>query len=415
MQKLLDGIAEKNGKAIQDAVKTEIEAATAGLMKADELGAKLEAAGISAKEIKTLTEAVEKQGIEMRKFFEKGNQVDSLEEQLEKVKKDILDIPTSGRSVKLTLPSKFTAKTTVETTAVSQSTLAYRVPGVAQLPHLRTVIRPLFRNVTLGPGNGGIVRYVDQAAITRSAAPVEENPEAGKPQSAISWIERSQALEVIADTIPVSKQAWRDFDYISSELDRLLNINLQLKVDQQLWSGNNTPPQLNGVYTAAPTFNAGAYSGLLVPNATIYDLLAILKVQVFNNKQSKYMPQTVVMNPADILRYKLAKGSDGHYVLPPFISADGNVIDGMRVIESSQVTANTLLIGDFMYGTVFTDQGVTVEFGHIDKQFIQNTFTILAEERLLLLIRNVDADAFLKVTNIDAAVTAITDDSTPSV
>src|SRR5690606_4332129 len=135
----------------------------------------------------------------------------------------------------------------------------------------------------------------------------------GKPESAIDWIQRSKPLEVIADTIPVSKQAWRDFDFIKDELNTLLNVNLRLKVDQQLFSGNGTPPQLSGVYTTAPTFNAGAYSGPTALDATLYDLIAVLKVQISNGKQSKYMPNTVVLNPADVLRYKLAKGSNAHY------------------------------------------------------------------------------------------------------
>jgi HK97 family phage major capsid protein len=106
------------------------------------------------------------------------------------------------------------------------------------------------------------------------------------------------------------------------------------------------------------------------------------------------------LNPIDVLRYKLAKGNDEHYLFPPFVSGNGTVIDNMRIHESSQVTANTMLVGDFRYGTRYTLGGVTIEMGHINDQFVKNTFTILAEKRVGLLVRNVDADAFLKVTNI---------------
>ena len=43
-----------------------------------------------------------------------------------------------------------------------------------------------------------------------------------KPESAISWIERSATLQVIADTIPVTKQAYRSLGFVAGEIDRLL-------------------------------------------------------------------------------------------------------------------------------------------------------------------------------------------------
>jgi len=79
----------------------------------------------------------------------------------------------------------------------------------------------------------------------------------------------------------------------------------------------------------------------------------------------------------------------------------------VSVVESSQVTENTLAIGDFRYGTIYDLEGVTVEVGFINEQFIQNAKTILAEQRLGLLIREVDEDAFLKVDDIGLAINVV--------
>jgi len=284
-----------------------------------------------------------------------------------------------------------------------------RLPDIGQIPFLGTVMSGLFRHAGVSPSSNGVIRYFDQQAITRGADTVAEA--ATKPESVITWIERTLSLQKIADSIPVTKESFADVGFIESEVRRLLDVNLSLKEDEQLWDGNGIAPNLKGAFTSAVTFDAAAYaiSGKVkAADGTLYDLLAILRVELSNAKQSKYMPTAVVMNPSDVLRYKLAKGTDGHYVLPPFISADGTIIDGMRVIESSQVTINTMLVGDFRYGTIYDLEGVTVSMGFINAQFVQNAMTILAEKREGLLIRDVDVDAFLKVIDIDAAIVAIT-------
>lgn len=408
MESSLVDSAEK-GK-LNEIVKTQIEAATAGIINSDTLAEKFEEFGLGDGVIKELTDAVEKQGQEMQKVLQQKSGQETVEDILEKNKDAIMKVAENPKEgLKLHLPP--VRKTLVQTSAVASSTLAMRLPDVGQLPYLGAVMRNSFRNVSVGAGTGGVIRYVDQNAITRAAAPTAEA--AQKPESVIDWIERTLTLRKIADSIPVTKEAWTDFGFVQSEIDRLLNTNLALKVDEQIWDGDNTGANLNGLYTLTTAFNAGAYAGTTVAEATLYDLLAILRVEIMNSKQSKYTPDAVFLNPADILKYKLAKGSDGHYVLPPFISADGTRIDMMRVIESSQVTANTMVLGDTRYGTVYTLEGVTIEMGYVNDQFIKNTFTILAEERLGFLVRNVDVDAFLKVTDIDAAIAAVT--FTPSV
>ena len=49
-----------------------------------------------------------------------------------------------------------------------------------------------------------------------------------------------------------------------------------------------------------------------------------------------------------------------------------------------------------------------VDMGWIDKQFVENMMTLRAERRLGLLIRDVDADAFAKSTDITADLSTLT-------
>jgi len=402
LKALLEDVAKKNGKAISEAVKTEVEAATAGLMKASELESKLEAAGISKKNIETLTKAVEDQGLEMRKFFEKPVSTKTVEEIIEEKSKEIAKLASGGQNVKIEVPTR---KTAVARSSVQSSTMAMVLPGVGELPYMGTVLSGLFRHAPVSPSSNGVIRYYDQNSITRNAAATAEA--ATKPESAITWIERTLTLEKIADSIPVSKEAWKDVYFIQSELNRLLNVNLALLEDAQLWDGSGTTPDLRGIYTSAYAFD---YVGDAITRANLFDLIAAVKVDITNNRQSKYMPQVAVINPADSFKLKVTKLTDGQYVTPTW--GNTSVIDGIRVVESSQVTENTMLVGDFNYATVYDLEGITVEMGWVNDQFIKNAMTILAEKRMGLLHRTVDQYAFAKVTDIDAALASLTSGAT---
>jgi len=397
---ILEQVGKANGEAIKEAVRTEVQAATQGLMTADILAQKLEAAGIKADTIKTLTEAVEKQGTEMRKLFEGPKSNKTMEEVIEEKAEDIAKLAKGGQNVKITLPS--TRKTEVTRSGVQSTTMAMRLAEVGQTPYLGTVMSGLFTHAQVSPSSNGVIRYYDQNTVTRNAAFTAES--AVKPESAINWVERTLLIEKLADSIPVTKEAWKDVYFIQSEINRLLNVNLALAEDAALWDGDGNTPNIKGVYTSAYAFD---YVGDAVGTyANLYDLIAAMKVDITKSRESKYMPNTVLINPQDAYYLKTTKNADGDYVFP-YWATGTNTIDGMRVVESSQVTENTCLVGDFRFGTVYDLEGVTLEMGWINDQFVQNAMTILAEKRLALLVRNIDAYAFCKCTDINAGILQI--------
>ena len=400
LKALMDGIAQKNSDAIKEAVKLQMAAMAAGLLTVEQYKSDLEAIGLKPGVIKTLVDAVEKQGIEMRKFNEGRTPTKSLNELVAEKSDAIRQIGKGGPNVKMTVD-----KTLVQRSAVSGSTMAMRLPDVGEIPYLGAVISPLFRHAPVSPSSNGVIRYYDQLAVTRGANWVAEG--ATKPESAITWIERLLPIEKVADSIPVTKEAWSDIYFIQSEIKRLLEINLALKIDDSLYDGDGVTPNIKGVYTSAPAFVTTAYADT-VEAANIYDLIMVVAADISNNRQGKYVPDTALVNPINALGMKLTKGTNG-YVVPPYTNGYANV-GGIKIVETSQVTVNTMVVGDFRYGTIYDLEDVTIEMGWINDQFIKNTFTILAEQRLALLIRTGDETAFRKVTNI---TTALADLETP--
>lgn len=413
LETMLSKVGEKHQGAIKQEVSTAVaaflqdKAFATGILKQFETT--LESLGVKADVIKNLTETIEKQGLKMREFdiqqSKNGKTVDELvQEKADDIKKLEHVGKGGGQNLIIKLPSSALNKTQVTRASVGSSTMAMRLPEIGQLPYLGLAMSGLFRHAPVDESSNGIIRYFDQNAITRNAAAVAEA--ATKPESAITWIERNITIEKIADSIPVTREAWRDVGFIKSEIQRLLDINLAIKEDSYLWSGTGVTPQIKGIYVYASAFDATSadYAGKF-DFANVYDLISAMRVAIMNGKQSKYAPNAVVMNPLDILYLRLKKDEFGRYLFP---TDSAPSIAGMVAIESSVVTANTLLVGDFRYGTIYDLEGVTVEMGYVNDQFIKNAMTILAEKRMTLLVRNVDADAFLKSTDVAGDVALIT-------
>lgn len=400
LKELFDAAGTKH----KEAIKTEVADAIKGLVKADDFAAKLKDLGVDKAAIEKLTEAVEKQGLELQKFLEGKKEAEAdLDKVIDAQKDNIKKLATGDlRQVKLTVANK----TLVTRAGVSNSTQAMRLPEIGQLGYLGTVMSGLFRHAPVSPDSNGVIRYIDQQAITRAADTEDEGDEAA--ESEITWIERTLDLKKIMDSIPVSHESFKDVLFIRSEIERLLNVNVSLKEDQQLFAGSGAGTQLKGVYTSAgaidiDTVLAGSLANT-VEAANVYDLIAAVRVAIMSSQQSKYSPNFVLMNPVDIFKYKVLKGTDGHYLMPPFVAADGKVVDSMPIIESSQVTANTLVVGDSKFGTIYDLEAVEIEMGYVDDQFTKDTMTIKARKREALLIRTVDETGFKKVTDIAAEI-----------
>lgn len=379
----------KAGMMTPDQVKSIV----AELKLNDELKAELEA-------VKSAAEAI---GMELKEMKTKGEEkAESVKDVLSKAWDQAIKAFEAGQKFNVSI------KSNVLRSSIGSDTNAYRVPGVNQAAYAATRVASLFPRVTLPSNHHGMIKYVDQTTVTRNAAAKGEA--AAYPESALAWTERTLAIEKLADSIPVSKEAMRDVDFVASEIERLLRTNLMLLENTQIYSGDGGAPDFTGVYTTATAFNAGAYSGTTIADATLYDLINVLKTEITNGKESKYMPNYVVLNPADVLRLTGTKDSNGQYVIPPFAGVTGDSISvmGLQVIADPVVTANTMLIGDFRQGTIYQADGIEVELGYINAQFTSDLMTLKASLRENLLIKTIDAGAFRKVTDITAAITAIT-------
>jgi len=225
-----------------------------------------------------------------------------------------------------------------------------------------------------------------------------------KPQTDFDIVEASAKVEKIAVWIKVSKEALADIKFLQGEINTELRELVALKLDEQILSGDGTSPNLKGILTVAPTFAAVSTMALLVPTPNRFDVMVAAVAQI---AAANFVADTIVVNPADYYAMQLVKDAEGRYLLPPFSSADGMTIAGLRVVANNGVAVGTFLVGDFKKATLAIREDVNIQIGYVNDDFIRNLVTILAEMRAVLYVKSNWLNAFVKGT-FATAITALT-------
>ena len=298
-----------------------------------------------------------------------------------------------------------TIKADVSTASVSGNTGAYMLSGVGQLNTRAMVMENLFPTITVSGSNiNKDIKYYDwdEATVVRAAEMVAEC--AQFPESTAAWVERSCPIRKVGDTIPVCEEFFEDESMFAGELEFFLRTNVALKVDDQLINGDGAGANLKGLILSSTTYVPVA-SG--IADASIYDLIVVLKKAISAIGGSKYMPNFVLMNNADICKMKLKKDSNNNYILPPFVDRSGSIVDGLMVMEDNAIPANQLVLGDSNFGRIYSAAGLSVSRGTVDKQFIEDAITLKVRRRLALVIREADKAGFMHVPSISAALTTL--------
>ena len=296
-------------------------------------------------------------------------------------------------------------KADVSTASIGGNTGAYVLPGIGQLNTRSMIMETLFPTINVAGANiNKDIKYYDwdEATVVRAAAIVAEC--ALFPESTAAWVERSLPIVKVGDTIPVCEEFFEDESMFAGELEFFLRTNVALKVDSELINGAGGAGNIKGLIASSTTFVPVASA---IPDASIYDLVVILKKAISEVGGSKYMPNFVLMNNADICKMKLKKDANNNYIMPPFVDRSGNIVDGLTVLEDNAIPANQLVLGDSNFGRIYSAAGVSVSRGVVNAQFAEDAVTLKVRKRLALVIREADKAGFMHVTSISAALTTL--------
>lgn len=276
------------------------------------------------------------------------------------------------------------------------------LPGITPFGRTaRTFYDFLSKQVIPLPANhGGTIRYRDwdEATTVKAASAVAEG--ASFPESTAKFKDYILPVEKIGDTLPVTEEFFEDEATAAAELNLFLQNNVFDKCANDVVLGDGTSPNLQSINSRALDYtapNAG------ISDANIYDLTTKVVEDITTNKGSKYQPDFVLMNIADVNKLKLKKDANGNYIFDRLEEK----LQPLTVLVDNHVSSNTMYVGDSRYVSVYEIPGVEVSRGLVGSQFNEDEMTIKARKRLAFLIKNGNRDGFRKVSDIGADLTTL--------
>lgn len=378
-------------------IKSNIEALEVKMKEANENSVKAVKDELLA-ELKSVQEHADKLDVKLQsKLVNKSNRtvVDEIKEN-----KDVLaSIMNKSSNAEVEI------KANVVRSSVAGNQQAVELTDLGQLATRKLSMYDAFPKIPVSSSNhNGTIRYYDwdEATIARASAMVAEG--AAFPESTAAWTTNVIDLKKIGDSLPVSEEFLEDESMFAAELGQFLTTNVDLKIDDQIANGDGIGNNVKGLFASVDAY-APVASG--IQDASIYDLFPKVCEAITTTGGAKYMPNVAFMNKADINKYKLKKDANNNYVVPPFVSRDGDVIDGVTVIESNVVAANSLVLGDNRFARIYEKAGFSVSQGEVNAQFTSDMKTLKVRKRLLFLIRGADKGGWKKVTSISAALTTL--------
>ena len=218
-----------------------------------------------------------------------------------------------------------------------------------------------------------------------------------KDQIDNDFVVTSVALVKRAAYFKVSTEMLDDVAFMEGWLRNKLIVRLFLDVDNQVLNGNGAAPNLSGILNQATAFAAGTFAGT-VDSANDADSLVVAANQIRLANHNGAL--TIMMHPSDVAALKLVKlsASDKRYVERLMMVGSSMSLDGIPIIENTNIAQGDFLIGDFSKGTIVEKSGIEVEIGLDGSDFTKNMRTILAEWRGQLFVQNNDTTAFVKGT-----------------
>lgn len=258
---------------------------------------------------------------------------------------------------------------------------------------------------TTGATNSNKVTWVE--VLTETGAPATTAELAKIPAKDYTFGVQSADVYKVAVMSKASNEILEDAPQLVSFVKSALVQDLELTFDNLLLSGTGVN-QFNGILTFAPGFTGGSLTATFT--AGTVNKLDVLRAAIMEIKvagKNKFAPTAIVLNPADAASLDLEKGTDGHYVMPPFTGADRTIVKGVKVIENTSITAGDFLVGDFKKLHVDNRRGLSLQVATENADdFEKDLISIRLTRRAASYVRTNETGAFLQ-GDFATAITAL--------
>lgn len=246
--------------------------------------------------------------------------------------------------------------------------------------------------VSRGTAESNVISWVYQANKDGAAGGTTEGTL--KNQIDFDLVVASESVKKRTAYIKVSDEMINDISFMESEINNELRRELLKDVEAQVYEGDGTGNNLNGIKTTATAFAAGSFA-TSVDNANEADVLTVAanQIMVADHDNANF----IFVHPNTVTKLKLIKASstDRRYIDRLAMVAGTLSLDGIQIVPTTLVTDGEYLIGNFDLATVYDKGQVDVKIGLDSDDFTKNMVTVRAEWRGLNIVKNNDRTAFV--------------------
>ncbi len=376
------------------------EKALAEKVGAEELDAlKSEIKEINAQTVKGLESALKTQGAVIDQMKTQGAEGSAKKiTRKEAIKSALIDQEaqlkalSQGEKIEIDLDMKSITGGNVIGSNANLEPMPQRI-GVVNTPQFVPFITDL---IDSGRTNRANIEWIDEKNQTGDCEFVVEG--AIKPEIDMEFEPFLSSAKKIAGLIKVGEESLLDYDWLSDEIDKKLRRRHDIEKERGIIFGDSANAgEFDGITKNASAFVGGTLAGT-IPTPNNYDVIRASIAQIVNIGKGEFMPNYVLVNPDDAGAMDLTKGTDGHYMFPPFVvnTPEGvQQVSMVRVIEKPQITAGSFVIGDFTKSHEREYVPFSIRIGYTDDDFKRNMRTIIGESRCHHFISSVEYNAFI--------------------
>ena len=219
------------------------------------------------------------------------------------------------------------------------------------------------------PTTQAAIVYMEETTFTNNAA---ERAEGGAyVESALALTERSETVRSIGTSLPVTDEQLADVDGVRAYLNQRLGFMVRQRLDSQLMVGDGNAPNLRGTLNVVG-IGTQALGGDPRPDA-VYKAMDVVRVT------GRAIPNVLIIHPNDWQPIRLLKTVDGIYIWGSPSEVGPAMIWGMPVVQTTAITENTALVGDYARFASFNLRaGLEVLTGFVNDDFTDGRVTIRA-------------------------------------
>lgn len=239
------------------------------------------------------------------------------------------------------------------------------------------------------PMNQAVDKYMAETTRTHSSAEKAEG--AAYAESTFVWAEQTNPVQKITDSLPVTDEQLEDAPEVAGVLDQRLRFGLRQRLDQQVFNGNGTSPNLKGL------LNVSGIQTQAKGTDPTFD--AVFKSMILVRITGRAFPNAIIMHPTDWQNVRLTRTADGLYIMGNPSEVGPQSLFGLPVALCDAGSAGTAVVADLANFTYIGERrGVNVEIGYVNTQFASGQKTIRADLRCVFTVTR--AAAICSVTGL---------------